>query len=155
MSNLVSPTLQCRLINFILVLLLKGDFMTVKLQLYKCNICNNIAQILHEGEGELVCCGQVMELLDAKNKDQMAEKHVPKFLANEQGDFIQVGEILHPMLEEHYIEFIQAISPDKTYMITKFLKPNEEPKMVINKSDNVNKAYEYCNIHGLWEGERD
>lgn len=129
--------------------------MTVKLQLYKCNICNNIAQILHEGEGELVCCGQVMELLDAKNEDKMSEKHVPKFFENGNNEFIQVGEVQHPMLEEHYIEFIQGISDDKTCVITKFLHPNQEPKMFINKPENVNKAYEYCNIHGLWEGERD
>lgn len=130
--------------------------MTVKLQFYKCDICGNIVQILHEGEGELVCCGQVMRLLEAKNEDQMAEKHVPVFLKEEDGsEFIQVGSLPHPMLPEHYVEFIETVSEDKTCIHIKFLHQGEEPKMILDKPENVNKAYEYCNIHGLWEGERD
>lgn len=130
--------------------------MTTKLQFYKCDICGNIAQILHAGEGEIVCCGQVMRLLETKNEEQMAEKHIPVFLKDEcETEFIQVGSVLHPMVHEHYIEFIETVSEDNTCVHIKFLHPAEEPKMILNKPENVNKAYEYCNIHGLWEGERD
>ena len=129
--------------------------MTVRLQFYKCDICGNIAQILHEGEGNLVCCGQEMNLLEAKSDETMAEKHVPKFFSDGELDFIQVGSIPHPMQDEHYIEFIQAVSDDKNCLVTRFLYPNQEPKMSLNKPENLIKAYEYCNIHGLWEGERD
>ncbi len=130
--------------------------MTVKLQFYKCDICGNIVQILQEGEGELVCCGQVMNLMEAKNQDQMAEKHVPVFMKDENGsEFIQVGSALHPMLSEHYIEFIETVSEDKKCVHIKFFDPGDEPKMVVDRPENVNKAYELCNIHGLWEGERD
>lgn len=130
--------------------------MTTKLQLYKCDICGNIVQILHEGEGELVCCGEVMRLLEPKREDNMQEKHVPVFLKCENGsEFIQVGSIPHPMIQEHYIEFIETVSDDKNCVNIKFLHPEDDPTMISNKPKNVNKAYEYCNIHELWEGERD
>lgn len=130
--------------------------MTVKLQFYRCPICKNLVQILHEGEGSLICCGQEMDLLQAKTDEQMAEKHVPKFMLDEDGsEFIQVGSIPHPMTDEHYIEFIETVSDDKNLVSITFLYPNQEPKKMLNNSVVINKAYEYCNLHGLWEGKRD
>lgn len=126
-----------------------------KLDLYKCNICGNLVQVLMVGAGELVCCGEPMQKLEAK-KQEMAifEKHVPIFIKNENGeDEIRVGEILHPMTEEHHIVFIEAVSEDKNHVQLKFLHAGEKPKMLLNNNCKNLVATEYCNIHGLWESQ--
>jgi len=124
--------------------------MTQRLELYRCEICGNIVQIMHEGAGELVCCGQTMKKLEPHGiEEEKNEKHVPVFINDNE---IQVGSEPHPMIEEHYIEFIQAVSEDKKCVETKFLEPNEEPKM--HFCSNKNSALEYCNIHGLWKGNK-
>lgn len=121
-------------------------------QIYRCPICGNIVQVLHAGSGELICCGQPMELLVAKNTDVGFEKHVPVIEKTETGVIIKVGSILHPMEEAHYIEFIEIIADDKIYK--KFLKPGDEPMVNFEiKSDNI-KAIIYCNIHGLWQSNK-
>lgn len=125
--------------------------MTNHLEFYRCEICGNIVQVMHAGIGELVCCGKPMTLLKPfSQKDEKQEKHVPVFIENK----IQVGSAPHPMLPEHHIEFIQAISEDKQCIKTKFLKTDKEPSMTINTEDNYNSAFEYCNIHELWYGEK-
>lgn len=123
--------------------------MTNRLELYRCEICNNLIEVLVNGEGELVCCGKPMTLLNAKGSaDEGVEKHVP-VIDNEE---IRVGSVPHPMIDEHYIMFIEAISGDEVKL--KFLHPGEDAKMYINFKDHI-KAREYCNIHGLWEAESD
>ncbi len=123
--------------------------MTNRLELYRCEICNNLIEVLVNGEGELVCCGEPMKLLQAKGSaDEGVEKHVP-IIDNEE---IRVGSVPHPMIDEHYIMFIEAISGDEVKL--KFLRPGEDAKMYINFKDHI-KAREYCNIHGLWEAESD
>ena len=124
-----------------------------KFDLYKCEICGNIVEVLSAGGGELVCCGQTMQKLEAKNYEEaMMEKHIPIFVKNSDGSSeIRVGEVLHPMTEEHHIMFIQAISDDKNTSQIKFLNINDEPKMLLNS--DFAYAKEYCNIHGLWEGK--
>ncbi len=131
--------------------------MTQKLELFRCNVCGNLVQVLISGEGDLICCGEVMELLQAKGSEsEMEEKHVPVFIKNECGNsVIHVGSIPHPMTNEHYIMFIQAISVDKDRICTKFLKPNEVPKMMVGNDFGDCFTREYCNIHGLWEGSND
>lgn len=126
-----------------------------KLDLYKCNVCGNLVQILIVGGGELVCCGQPMQRLEPKSKeDAMLEKHVPIFLKNENGqNEVRVGEILHPMTEEHHIVFIETISDDKNNVQLKFLHSGEESKMILQNQTNPMIAIEFCNIHGLWEGK--
>ena len=121
--------------------------MTVRLELYRCKICGNIVQIMHEGEGELICCGEVMSKLEPHNNEEMQEKHVPVFM---QDNIVQIGSIPHPMIKEHYIEFIQCYSEDKKYIETKFLKPEEKPEMDFSEQ-RLTQAREYCNIHGLWQ----
>ena len=124
-----------------------------KLDFYRCNICGNIVQVLNNGAGELVCCGKPMTKMEPQlEEESMQEKHVPVFIKyeNNQGE-IRVGEILHPMTKEHYIMFIQAISKDKSETHLKFLYPEMEPKLFLNDIDNYSSAFEYCNIHGLWE----
>jgi superoxide reductase len=86
--------------------------MTKKGQIYKCEICGNIVEVLDEGVGELVCCGQPMKLIEEKTEDEGKEKHVPIIERNEEGVKIKVGSVPHPMTEEHYIEWIE-ISTEK------------------------------------------
>lgn len=123
--------------------------MTELNQIYKCNICGNIVEVLHAGVGELVCCGQPMELLKEKTEDVGKEKHVPVIEKKSNGFKVKVGSIPHPMEEKHYIEFIEVIADNKTYR--KFLKPGEKPEAEFSiKSGNI-EAREYCNVHGLWK----
>lgn len=123
--------------------------MTEQNQLYKCNICGNIVEILHAGVGGLVCCGQPMELLKEKTEDEGQEKHVPVIEKTDSGIKVKVGSIPHPMEDNHHIEWIEVISDGKVYR--KFLKPGEQPEAEFEiKSGNV-QAREYCNVHGLWK----
>lgn len=126
-----------------------------RLDFYKCEICGNLVQTFVVGGGELVCCGQPMTKLDANKKENtMLEKHVPIFVKSENGDDeVRVGEILHPMTPEHYIMFIETISKDKKDVHIKFLQPNEDPKMILHDKSDGMSAFEFCNIHGLWEGK--
>ena len=131
--------------------------MTERLELYRCEICGNLVQVILPGEGELVCCGQPMELVKGKNQEEMiTEKHVPVFKVNENGqDIVQVGTILHPMNDDHFIMFIETISEDKNHVQLQYLHPGEEAKMILEKKIGKTLAYEFCNLHGLWEGESD
>ena len=128
-----------------------------KLDLYKCNICGNIIEVIINGGGELVCCGQPMKKIEPQYHEQaIEEKHVPIFIKNENEEAeIRVGEVLHPMTNEHYIQFIQVISHNKNISKIKFLYPNEEPKFNLNSIDNYDYAREFCNLHGLWEGKNN
>lgn len=121
--------------------------MTKHLELYKCETCGNIVQIMHEGAGEIICCGQPMtKLKQHLTEEEMHEKHIPVFI---QDNKIQVGSTPHPMIKEHYIEFIQCMTNDHKYIITKFLEPEQKPEMELSKQE-YNITREYCNIHGLW-----
>lgn len=120
------------------------------LEIYKCEICGNIVQVLHSGVGQLVCCNKEMSKLEPKtNEEGITEKHKPIFIENK----VIVGSVIHPMTEEHHIEFIETISNDKKNVQIKFLDCTEEPSMVINNSESE-IALEYCNLHGLWQGEK-
>ena len=122
--------------------------MTKKLEVYKCEICGNIVELLHEGVGELVCCGQPMKLFQEKTEDQGQEKHVPVIEKTDDGIKVKVGSVPHPMQEDHYIEWIEVIDGEK--VCRKFLKPGDQPEVEFEtKSDDV-RVREYCNIHGLW-----
>ncbi len=122
--------------------------MTELKQVYKCNICGNIVEVLHAGIGELVCCGQPMELLKEKTEDAGLEKHVPVIEKTEKGIKIKVGSIPHPMEEKHYIEWIEIIADGISYR--KFLKPGDNPEAEFEIKAGKIEAREYCSIHGLW-----
>jgi len=123
--------------------------MTKRFEIYKCEICGNIVEVLHEGVGELVCCGKPMKLMVENTVDASKEKHVPVIEKVEGGIKVKVGSVPHPMEEKHYIEWIEVIANDKVYR--KFLKPGEQPEAFFNiQADNI-FAREYCNIHGLWK----
>jgi len=124
--------------------------MTKKLQIYKCEVCGNIVEVLHEGKGELVCCGQPMKLYEENTVDAAKEKHVPVIEKIEGGFKVKVGSVTHPMEEKHYIEWIEVIVDGKAYR--QFLKPGEIPEAVFNIEAEKIIAREYCNLHGLWRG---
>ncbi len=125
--------------------------MAERLQIYKCAVCGNIVEVVHGSTGELVCCGQPMELLDEKNADAATEKHVPVIEKINGGYKVTVGSTLHPMEEKHYIEWIELLADGKAYR--QFLKPGDAPEAVFNVQTNSVAAREYCNVHGLWKGE--
>ena len=130
--------------------------MTEHLELYKCEICGNIVEILNAGYGTLVCCSQPMQKLEEHKNDETAqEKHVPILTSNDHEKTIRVGSIPHPMEKEHYIVFIEAISQDQKYIKRKYLSPHEEPKMELKTKCHYSQftARELCNIHGLWSAK--
>lgn len=128
--------------------------MTQKLELYKCEICGNVVEVVLCGEGELVCCNQPMNLLTPKTKDMGEEKHVPVLEEHDREKMVRVGQIPHPMTQEHYIQFIEVISKDKIWVKRKYLSPNEQPEMKFTcDCENKFDAVEFCNIHGLWGAE--
>lgn len=131
--------------------------MTERLDLYRCEICGNLVQIILAGGGELVCCGQPMQLVKGKRDEEMkTEKHVPVFKVNDDNkNIVQVGSILHPMSDEHYIMFIETISQDKKHLELQYLYPGEKPEMILENKTGKTLAYDFCNLHGLWEGESD
>lgn len=128
-----------------------------KLDLYKCETCGNVVEVLVNGGGELYCCGKPMVKVEAQSlENSIEEKHVPIFIdKDEYTTEIRVGEVLHPMTKEHHIVFIQAISSDKNYSTIKFLAVDEEPKFLLQGNKKYSYAREFCNIHGLWEGNNN
>lgn len=123
--------------------------MIKQMQIYKCEICGNIVEVLHVGGGQLVCCGQPMKLLEEKTEDVGKEKHVPVLEKVANGIKIKVGSVPHPMEEKHYIEWIEIIADNITYR--KFLKPGDKPEAIFEINAKKIEARAYCNIHGLWE----
>ena len=124
--------------------------MAERMQVYKCEMCGNIVEVLHGGPGELVCCGQPMNLLDEKTADMATEKHVPVIEEIEGGYRVTVGSTLHPMLDAHYIEWIELLADGVVQRA--YLKPGDEPVAEFCVSAEKVSAREYCNVHGLWKG---
>lgn len=122
--------------------------MTKRNEVYRCTVCGNITEVLHPSDGTLVCCGKEMRLMKENTEDGAREKHVPVIEPTEGGYVVRVGEVEHPMIEKHYIEWIELA--DENNVQRKYLKPGEKPEaMFLTDSKNV-KAREYCNLHGLW-----
>lgn len=119
-----------------------------KREVYRCNVCGNIVEVLHAGGGQLVCCGQPMELLKEKGEDQGKEKHLPVIERTDRGVKVRVGSVPHPMEEAHYIEWIELIADGRSYF--KFLKPGESPEAEFEVEAETVEAREYCTLHGLW-----
>ncbi len=130
--------------------------MTKNYQVYKCEVCGNIVEVLHDGAGELVCCGQPMKLRQENTEDAAQEKHVPVIKKTDNGVIIMVGEVAHPMTEEHYIEWIE-VTLKNGQVVRKMLKSGEAPQMKVCECGEekccceVASARGYCNLHGLWK----
>jgi len=126
--------------------------MTAQFQIYKCEACGNIVEVLHTGAGALVCCGEEMKLLEEQTADQSTEKHVPVVEATADGVNVKVGSVPHPMQDKHYIEFIEVLVEGGIQRM--FLQPDTMPEAAFKVSaDEVKKAREFCNVHGLWKFE--
>lgn len=123
--------------------------MAERLEVYKCNICGNIVEVLHGGNGELSCCGQPMGQLVENTVDAAKEKHVPVVEKVAGGVKVKVGDVAHPMEEKHWIEWVQIIADGKSYR--QFLNPGEAPEATFNVAADKITAREYCNLHGLWK----
>ena len=129
----------------------KEDFvMAKKMEIFKCSLCGNIVEGVHEGQGELICCGKPMTNMVEQTADFKNEKHVPVIEKTASGIKVTVGSTLHPMEDDHYIEWIEVINGD--YINRKYLKPGDKPEAEFNIefSDKL-IAREYCNKHGLWK----
>ncbi len=123
--------------------------MAQQMEVYKCEVCGNIVDVLHGGAGELVCCGQPMKLLKENTVDAAKEKHVPVIEKSEAGFTVKVGSAAHPMEEKHYIEWIEVIADGRSYR--QFLKPGQAPEAFFPIKAAEVTAREYCNLHGLWK----
>ena len=123
--------------------------MAERLEVYKCDTCGNIVEVLHGGEGELVCCGNPMNRLVENTVDAAKEKHVPVIEKIDGGVRVKVGEVAHPMEEKHFIEWIEIIADGQTYR--KYLKPGDTPEAEFCVTASQITAREFCNLHGLWK----
>ena len=122
-------------------------------EVYRCPICGNIVEVVGEGGGRLVCCGSPMEKLEANTVDASHEKHVPVFSREGNVVTVKIGSVPHPMIPEHYIEWIEVHSDNRVQR--KYLKPGDAPEatFVLAEGETVIAAYEYCNKHNLWKKE--
>jgi superoxide reductase len=121
--------------------------MTEKKEIYRCDICGNIIEVIKQGAGTLVCCNQPMKILK-ENFDEKAslEKHVP-FIKNKK---VKIGEKKHPMEENHFIEWIEAEDEQKN-ISRMYLRPGDKPEARFKFK--VISARAYCNLHGLWKNQ--
>ena len=124
--------------------------MTELLQIYLCEICGNMVEVVQNGAGTLVCCGEDMTLLEERTADATKEKHVPVIEKTSDGVKVKVGSVPHPMADAHYIEWIEIIADGKVYC--QILKPGDEPEATFCIDAEKITAREHCSIHGLWKG---
>lgn len=119
-------------------------------EVYKCQLCSNIIMVMQGGDGELVCCGQPMKLMREGTSDGALEKHVPVIEKTPDGYKVKVGSIAHPMEEKHWIQWIELVADNVSYL--RFLNPGDAPEaeFCIAEAKNI-FAREYCNLHGLWK----
>lgn len=125
--------------------------MTNRSEVYKCDVCGNIVEILHSGAGQLICCGQPMRVCRENFVDASKEKHVPVVARIPDGVKVVVGSIAHPMEEGHFIEWIEILIDGKDYR--QFLRPGDIPEAIFPINAVTVTAREYCNLHGLWKKE--
>jgi len=119
------------------------------LGVYRCEVCGNIVEAIHAGDGEMVCCGKPMKLLAENASDGAKEKHVPVIEAIADGYRVTVGAVAHPMEESHYIEWIELLADGVAYRA--FLHPGDKPEATFCVKASQVSAREYCNKHGLWK----
>lgn len=125
--------------------------MAEKGTVYRCQVCDNLIEVLQEGEGELVCCQVPMTLLVERKEDTGQEKHVPVLEKTEEGLLVKVGEVAHPMEEGHCIDWIEVKADDKIHR--QILTPGDQPQARFDLDpEQVSQisVRSYCSIHGLW-----
>ncbi len=120
------------------------------LQIYRCDLCGNVVEVVRAGKPALVCCGQPMVLLVENTTDAALEKHVPVVQSEGERLVASVGSDPHPMEPEHYIEWIELVADGDA--CRRFLSPGDAPRAEfpgVGSGDVVARAY--CNLHGLWK----
>lgn len=122
--------------------------MTRNLDIYKCDVCGNIVEVVHASGGNLTCCDQHMKLMSPKGLDEGKEKHLPVIEKVTGGVKVNVGSINHPMEESHYIEWIEVVTKDM--VLRKTLQPGQLPEAEFLTFDDIIAVREYCSVHGLW-----
>ncbi len=122
--------------------------MAKTMEVYQCELCGNMVEVLHAGGGELVCCGQPMNLLAENSTDAAKEKHVPVIVKGDGGFTVKIGSVAHPMADDHYIEWIELIVGTTVYR--QALKPGDAPEAFFTTTASQVTARAYCNLHGLW-----
>lgn len=125
----------------------------MSLQFYRCAHCGNIAIKLFDKGVPLVCCGEKMQLIEPNTVDAAQEKHVPVVEIAGQEVLVKVGELAHPMTEEHWITNV-VLETSAGYQVVE-LSANDAPeaRFVLPEGVVAKAAYEYCNLHGLWKAE--
>ncbi len=118
------------------------------MEIYVCEKCGNVVEVLRGGPGTLVCCGQDMVLIDPKATDEGREKHVPVIEKTADGYRVTVGSVAHPMTEEHHIEWIELIADGVVHRA--HLDPTGEPGASFCVQADTVTARESCNVHGVW-----
>lgn len=118
-------------------------------QVYKCELCGNIVEVLTAGAGALTCCGQSMVLLTENTTDAAVEKHVPVAKKTTDGWVVNVGSVDHPMTDDHYIEWVELIAGDN--ILRTYLSPGDKPQVFFAIHENNVSIRAYCNLHGLWK----
>ncbi|MCH3964909.1 MAG: desulfoferrodoxin [Clostridium sp.] len=121
-------------------------------QVYKCEVCGNIVEVLSVGGGNLTCCRKQMTLLEENTVDAALEKHVPVIEKTADGVLVKVGSVEHPMTEAHYIQWIE-VHTDNNKIYRKYLTPDDKPQAEFKLDEKVTFAREYCNLHGLWKSK--
>lgn len=120
-------------------------------EIYQCSVCGNVVEVVNDSAGELICCNQPMNKLQAKTEDAGKEKHVPVVEDCECGVKVKVGDIPHPMEEKHYIKFIEVVTDDKVIRVE--LKPGIAPEACLSVlKGQIKEVREFCTVHGLWKG---
>ena len=125
--------------------------MPKRFDLYLCPVCSNIVEVCYGADGQLYCCGEPMKLLKENTTDAATEKHVPVIEKIDGGYKVMVGSVAHPMVDDHYIQWIELVTDRMSY--TKYLKPGDAPEAVFMTDADAVTAREYCNKHGHWKGQ--
>jgi len=125
--------------------------MAQRSEVYRCEVCGNIVEVLHGAGGKLVCCGQPMTLQNENTVDAAKEKHVPVIQRSPAGVTVKVGSVAHPMEEKHWIQWIELIAGERVYR--RYLQPGDKPEATFPpvEAGVALVAREYCNLHGHWK----
>ena len=122
-------------------------------KIYRCGVCGNVVELLHDGGGTLVCCNAAMNLMEAKTEGEGHEKHVPVVERDGSTVKVKVGSVPHPMEEKHHIEWIEINMVDAGRIAKKYLKPGDAPEVEFHARGETIKIRAYCNLHGLWKAK--
>ena len=123
------------------------------MKFFICEHCGNIIAMVRDKGVPVMCCGQKMTEIVPGTTEAAVEKHIPVYEVKDNKVYVTVGSVEHPMLPEHYIEWIALETTNGNQR--KPLKPGDAPKAVfaLNEGDEVLAVYAYCNLHGLWKKE--